>query len=72
MTPENKIKLKQELMEANMEQNEVAKHINMSKQTVNDLIWGRNKNKKLITQVVNLLGFDFTKYHNWDTLHRTS
>lgn len=63
MSPENKRALKTRLFDANMSQSEVARQVGMSRQSINDIIWGRNKNKKLIAKVVSLIGFDFTRYH---------
>lgn len=63
MSPENKRALKTRLFDANMSQSEIARQLDMSRQSINDVIWGRNKNKKLIAKVVSLIGFDFTRYH---------
>ena len=63
MSPENKRDLKTRLFDANMSQSEIARQLGMSRQSINDVIWGRNKNKKLIAKVVSLIGFDFTRYH---------
>ena len=64
MSPENKRALKTRLFDANMSQSEIARQVGMSRQSINDIIWGRNKNKKLTAKVVSLIGFDFTRYHN--------
>ena len=63
MSPENKRALKTRLFDANMSQSEIVRQLDMSRQSINDVIWGRNKNKKLIAKVVSLIGFDFTRYH---------
>lgn len=64
MSPSNRVALKQALVNHNVNQIELSKHFEKSKQTINDVIWGRSGNKKLIQQVVDYVGFDFTKYHN--------
>lgn len=64
MSPENKRALKNALYDSEMSQSEIARQTRMSRQSINDVIWGRNGNKKLIAKVVSLIGFDFTRYHN--------
>lgn len=63
MSPSNRVALKQALVNHNVNQIELSKEFEKSKQTINDVIWGRSGNKKLIQQVVDYVGFDFTKYH---------